>query len=72
MSSSSHLAHSLHTAAHNDGVAGALGGAMAVPLATTMAIGLAGLALTPVGWVVLGTAGAVAGGTGLIKKVFGS
>jgi hypothetical protein len=64
-----HLAHqALHAATESDGIKGALAGGVAVPVSATAALALAGLALTPLGWIVLGTAGAAAGAAGWFKK----
>jgi hypothetical protein len=64
-------AHALKTATEHDGAKGALAGALGVAGTTAALVGTAGLVLTPLGWVVLGTAGGIAGGTGLLKKLRG-
>jgi hypothetical protein len=60
--------HALKTATEHGGAKGALAGAVGVAGSVATAAALGGLALTPVGWAVFGTAGAIAGGTGLLKK----
>lgn len=67
-----HGVHMLRHATEHDGWEGAAAGALGVAGTTALALGAAGLMLTPLGWgLALGT-GAVAGGSGLLKKMFGS
>jgi hypothetical protein len=69
-----HARHALHgfkEAAKHDGAKGALAGAVGTATAVATGVGLAGLALTPLGWALAAGVGATAGGTGLFKKVFG-
>lgn len=71
MSAHKYLHHAIHGfkgASHHDGGKGALYGAAAVAGTVATGAALAGMALTPLGLAVTLGAGAIAGGTGGIKK----
>ena len=69
----SHVAHSMHHLKHamdEGGAKGALAGAAATAIGISAGLAIAGLALTPVGWVTAASIGAGLG-SGALKKVLG-
>jgi hypothetical protein len=61
--------HGLKVATEKDGWEGALAGAVGVATAAAMAVGTAGLVLTPLGWALAAGAGGAMGGVGVMKKI---